>query len=106
MMIYCKNGVVAFHNTMITNKINFLQARRAKINIQLLELQQKHNDLLEEKKKIAMDILDAGVLENLNILNAKIEELSKEQGEIEQSLKIWKENECRKGEGSQYCVWL
>ena len=78
---------------MITNKINFLQARRAKINIQLLELQQKHNDLLEEKKKIAMDILDAGVLENLNILNAKIEELSKEQGEIEQSLKIWKENE-------------
>ena len=85
--------LVSFHNTMITNKINFLQARRAKLNIQLSELQQKHNDLLEEKKKIAMDILDAGVLENLNILNAKIEELSKEQGEIEQSLKIWKEND-------------
>lgn len=85
--------LVAFHNSMITNKINFLQAREFQLNAQLVELQQKYNDLLEEKKKIAMDILDAGVLENLNVLNAKIEELSKEQGEIEQSLKIWKENE-------------
>lgn len=85
--------LVKFHNMMVANKINFLQSRKNQIKVIIENLQKEYNCLLDEKKQIALDIVDAGALEQLNNLNTKIEDLSKEQGEIEQSLNIWKENE-------------
>ncbi len=85
--------LVKFHNSMIQNKIKFLEGRKSQLQDVLEELKKNYKKILEEKKKIAINILDAGMLATLNTLNAKVEELSKEQGEIEKSLKIWRENE-------------
>lgn len=85
--------LVVFHNSMIQSKVKFLEARKSQVLEKLIKLQKDYNNILEEKKSIAVDILDSGVLSSLNALNLKIEELSKAQGEIENSLKIWQENE-------------
>lgn len=85
--------VVIFHNEMIQNRIDFID-QRLKIKQEQLSACSKELDfLLEEKKKITVDILDEGLLDELNVLNKKIEELSIQKGEIIQSIKLLEEQE-------------
>jgi uncharacterized protein YydD (DUF2326 family) len=80
--------VVRFHNAMIENRINFIKMQLEPKEKELKEILKKRDELLNEKKNITIDLLDEGLLEDLNILNSKIEKLDLEEGEINQSIKI------------------
>lgn len=49
--------------------------------------------MLNEKKNITIDILDEGLLDELNVLNKKIEELSVRKGEISHSINLLEKHE-------------
>lgn len=85
--------VVEFHNTMIENRISFLNKQLLSKNINKENLIKKRNELLEEKQKITIDLLDEGLLTDLNVLNTEIERLTLEKGEVAQSIKILEESE-------------
>ncbi|MBX4265896.1 DUF2326 domain-containing protein [Clostridium estertheticum] len=82
------DDVLKFHNSMIQNRINFIKTQLESKNSELELILKKRDIFLEEKKKITIDILDEGLLEELNVLNSKIEKLNIEKGEINQSIKI------------------
>lgn len=85
--------IVKFHNTMIENRISFLNKQlNVKIN-KRTTLINKRNELLEQKKNITIDLLDDGLLSDLNVLNSKIEKLTLEKGEIKKSIELLEENE-------------
>lgn len=85
--------VLNFHNQMIQNRIDFIVECRFQKEKEYESLSGKMNLLLEEKKKITIDILDEGLLDELNSLNYKIEDLSEQKGEITQSIKLLAEQE-------------
>ncbi|MDP7979906.1 DUF2326 domain-containing protein [Bacillus sp. WLY-B-L8] len=80
--------VLIFHNTMIQNRIDFIANQLDSKKDDLAEVLKIRDILLEEKKQITIDILDEGLLDELNVMNTKIEFLNIEIGGIEQSLKI------------------
>ena len=90
--------VVSFHNQMIQNRINFIKKSQTYKQIQLDEFSSKMEVLLSEKKRITIDILDEGLLDDLNMFNQKIEELSVQKGEILQSISLLSEQERLKSE--------
>lgn len=85
--------VVTFHNIMIENRISFLAKQKKEKEKEKEEITNKRDTLLEEKKNLTVELLDEGLLTELNVLNNKIEKLSLEKGEILQSIKIIEENE-------------
>lgn len=80
--------VVEFHNNMIQNRIDFIANQLDSKNSELERVIKERNLLLEQKKDLTIDMLDEGLLEELNMLSTKIQKLSVEKGEINQSLKI------------------
>lgn len=85
--------VVKFHNQMIENRIAFLLKQyeiKEKLKEDMLAVR---NKLLENKKSITIDLLDEGLLSDLNVLNNKIEELTLDKGQILKSIQILEENE-------------
>lgn len=85
--------MVNFHNTMIQNRIDFIQ-QQLKYKHELLEqYSQQLGGILEEKEKVTIEALDEGLLDELNMLNKKIEELSLKKGEIQQSIYLIEEQE-------------
>lgn len=86
-------NVVAFHNEMIQNRIDFIAQQLGVKRNQLATCSKEIDYLLEEKKKITVDILDEGLLDELNVLNKKIEDLSVRKGEIIQSIKLLEKQE-------------
>jgi len=85
--------MVSFHNSMIQNRIDFIK-RQLYTKQELLEQYSKQlSDILKEKKKITIEVLDEGLLDELNMLNRKIEELSLKKGEIQQSIYLLEEQE-------------
>jgi len=85
--------VVAFHNQMIQNRMDFIARQLDLKKKELSQCSNKLDRLLEQKKQITLEVLDEGLLDDLNILNKKIEELSVQKGEILQSIKLLKEQE-------------
>lgn len=85
--------VVAFHNQMIQNRMDFIAHQLDLKKKELSQCSGKLDCLLEQKKQITLEVLDEGLLDDLNILNQKIEELSVQKGEILQSIKLLKEQE-------------
>lgn len=85
--------VVAFHNQMIQNRMDFIACQLDLKKKELSQCSDKLDRLLEQKKQITLEVLDEGLLDDLNILNKKIEELSVQKGEILQSIKLLKEQE-------------
>lgn len=81
--------MVNFHNTMIQNRIDFIKSQLLSKEKELEDTINNRDRLLEKKKKLTIKVLDEGLLDELNILNNKIEKLNIEQGEIKQSIKIW-----------------
>ena len=51
------------------------------------------NAILLEKEKVTIEALDEGLLDELNMLNKQIEELSLKKGEIQQSINLLEEQE-------------
>ena len=90
--------VVEFHNTMIQNRINFIQLQLDNKKGLLDDYIQQMNSLFEQKAKITNDVLDEGLLDELNLLNGRIETLSVQKGEIYQSIKLLEEQENNKND--------
>lgn len=82
------DDVVKFHNKMIENRIKFIMDKFNKKNEELSYKIQERDKLLEQKKQLTLDAIDEGLLDELNVLNTKIEKLNIEKGEIKQSIKI------------------
>lgn len=90
--------VVKFHNEMIEDRINFIKEQfLGKENVRQKYVNEL-NQLIEKKKQITIEVLDEGLLDELNIYNNKIEELSKQKGEIENSISLLTEQEERKND--------
>lgn len=85
--------MISFHNSMIQNRIDFIQ-KQLNVKEELLEQYSSQlANILEQKEKITVEVLDEGLLDELNMLNRKIEELSLKKGEIKQSIQLLEEQE-------------
>lgn len=85
--------MVSFHNSMIQNRIDFIQ-KPLNVKKELLEQYSfQLATILEQKEKITIEALDEGLLDELNMLNRKIEDLSLKKGEIKQSIQLLEEQD-------------
>lgn len=85
--------MITFHNAMIQNRIDFIQ-KQLNVKKELLEQYSiQLAKILEQKEKITIEALDEGLLDELNMLNRKIEDLSLKKGEIKQSIQLLEEQE-------------
>lgn len=80
--------LLKFHNKMIQNRIDFVREQSFAKSKRFEVLETKRDELLEQNKHLTIDLLDEGMLEELNSINNKIEKLILEKGEINQSIKI------------------
>ncbi len=85
--------MVYFHNSMIQNRIDFIKKQLTSKQELLNQYSQQLSILLEEKEQVTIEILNEGLLDELNMLNRKIEDLSLKKGEIKQSIKLLEEQE-------------
>ena len=88
--------MVKFHNTMIENRISFLNKQLSEKQKKKIDIILKRDKLIDEKKNITIDLLDDGLLSDLNVLNTKIEKLTLEKGEVRKSIQLLEENEKEK----------
>ena len=59
---------------------------------------------LLKKKKVTIEALDEGLLDELNMLNKQIEDLSLKKGEIQQSINLLEEQEQARSKFSKELV--
>lgn len=85
--------MVSFHNSMIQNRIDFIKGQLYTKQELLEQYSKQLSEILKEKEKITIEVLDEGLLDELNMLNRKIEELSLKKGEIQQSIHLLEEQE-------------
>lgn len=85
--------MVGFHNSMIQNRIDFIKGQLYTKQELLEQYSKQLSEILREKEKITIEVLDEGLLDELNMLNRKIEELSLKKGEIQQSIHLLEEQE-------------
>ncbi len=85
--------MVAFHNSMIQNRIDFIHSQLSVKQEMLEQYSAQLNAILLEKEKVTIEALDEGLLDELNMLNKQIEELSLKKGEIQQSINLLEEQE-------------
>lgn len=85
--------MVNFHNSMIQNRIDFIQEQLETKKELLEQYSRQLEGILKEKEKVTIEALDEGLLDELNMLNRKIEELSLKKGEITQSIYLMEEQE-------------
>lgn len=85
--------MVAFHNTMIQNRIDFICSQLVAKQDLLAQYSQQLDDILVQKEKVTIEALDEGLLDELNMLNRQIEDLSLKKGEIQQSINLLEEQE-------------
>ena len=80
--------MVDFHNSMIQNRIDFIREQLEKKEQIWKQYSEQLETVLADKKKITVESLDEGLLEELNTLNYKIENLSQKKGEVVKSIEI------------------
>lgn len=85
--------MIKFHNSMIQNRIDFIQKQLCGKKELLEQYSLQLVNILEQKEKITIEVLDEGLLDELNMLNRRIEELSLKKGEINQSIQLLEEQE-------------
>lgn len=85
--------MVTFHNSMIQNRIDFIHSQLSVKQEMLEQYSAQLNAILLEKEKVTIEALDEGLLDELNMLNKQIEELSLKKGEIQQSINLLEEQE-------------
>jgi uncharacterized protein YydD (DUF2326 family) len=72
--------VVNFHNEMIQNRINYISKKLFEKEKKYLMFSSEIDKLLNEKNKITVDILDEGLLDELNVLNSSINKFIRRAG--------------------------
>lgn len=87
-----------FHNSMLQNREDFIENRIKDRKILLEQCSTNLQMILLEKQKILIEVLDEGLLDDLNAINRKIEDLNIEKGEIKKAIAILEEQEKRKDE--------
>lgn len=85
--------MVSFHNLMIQNRIDFIKEQLNTKQELLAQNSRQLSKILEKKEQITIEALDEGLLDELNMLNRKIEDLSLKKGEIQQSIHLLEEQE-------------
>lgn len=85
--------LVDFHDNMIENRSVFISNQLEMKKIQYNECIQEIEGFIVEKREILSNILDEGLLDDLNDLNSRIENLSVQKGELIQSQKLLVEQE-------------
>lgn len=83
--------MVAFHNKMIQNKIDFIKGTLPENENNLKKYKQQITDLIKEKEQITIENIDEGMLDDLNLINNKIEELSQQKGEVIKAINLLEE---------------
>lgn len=89
-------NMIHFHNSMIQNRIEFIQKQLDVKKELLKQYSFQLANILAQKEKITIESLDEGLLDELNMLNRKIEDLSLKKGEIKQSIQLLEEQEAIK----------
>lgn len=87
------DDLVNFHNSMIQNRIDFINEQLYEKQLLFEDYSRKVDLLLEEKRRITIDVLDEGLLDELNLINSKIENMSVQKGELLQSIKLLEDEE-------------
>lgn len=85
--------MVHFHNAMIQNRIDFIASQLTARQELLAQYSEQLNVILKEKERVTIEVLDEGLLDELNMLNKRIEELTLKKGEIQQSIHLIEEQE-------------
>lgn len=85
--------MVNFHNAMIQNRIDFIGSQLTAKQMLLMRYSEQLNAILAEKERVTIEALEEGLLDELNMLNKEIEELSLKKGEIQQSINLIEEQE-------------
>lgn len=90
--------MIVFHNSMIQNRIDFIREQLDHREKLLTQYSKQLSAILEQKEKITVEVLDEGLLDDLNTLNHKIEKMTMEKGEITKSIQVLEEQEsiCKK----------
>lgn len=83
--------MLIFHNKMIQNKIDFIKEQLPQKETNLEVLKEQMCSLIKEKEKITIDTLDEDLLDDLNLINNKIEEISQQKGEIIKAINLLEE---------------
>ena len=82
------DDVVSFHNSMIHNRIVFMSRQLAARKEEQEVLLQQRELAFAESRQISVELLDEGLLNELNGLNTQIENLNIEKGKIIKSIDI------------------
>lgn len=80
--------VVNFHNAMIDNRVKFIKSKLSSVENDINEKIMHRDRLIKEKMDLSLDLLDQGLLNNLEKINSEIDSLNIEKGEILKSIKI------------------
>lgn len=83
--------VVNFHNSMIDNRVKFIKSRLISVEKDIAEKVFYRDSLIKQKMELSLDLLDQGLLNNLEKVNSEIDSLNIEKGEILKSIKILKD---------------
>lgn len=84
------DDLVKFHNNMIESRINFIKMQKDEKIEQLAMLEKQQEVLLIEKQKLSKDLVNEGLLTDLHSINAKIDNLNVNKGEVKKLIDIYK----------------
>lgn len=74
--------VLNFHNQMVENRSKFVEKQLKKAEAKLETLKKEQADLIELKKSQSIELIDEGLLKELNNINVEIENLNIKKGEL------------------------
>lgn len=75
---------------MIQNRIDFIQEQLGIKQELFMQYSRQLQEILLEKEKITVEVLDEGLLDELNMLNRRIEELSLKKEKYHNLYIYWK----------------
>lgn len=74
--------VLNFHNQMVDNRSKFIGKQLNKVEVKLEALKKEQEDLIKLKKSQSIELLDEGLLKEINNINYEIENLNIKKGEF------------------------
>lgn len=74
--------VVEFHNRMIENRYDFINKQLINTQEEIKKLLHERDILLEERRSVSINLLDEGLLHELDQINKNIDELNVQKGEF------------------------
>ena len=82
--------VLEFHNQMVDNRSKFVEKQLTKVELNIKPLKQRQEELIDLKKGQSIDLLDEGLLAELNNINLEIENFNIKKGEFLKAKEIQK----------------